>query len=53
MPRRSARAAWHDVPVRASERAVVSPTVWLLWLVAAFIGSLELAWWFLWHVLPA
>jgi hypothetical protein len=39
--------------VNASDRAVVSSGAWLLWLVAAFIGSLELAWWFLWHVLPA
>jgi hypothetical protein len=26
---------------------------WCLWLVAVFIGTLELAWWFLWHVLNA
>jgi hypothetical protein len=39
--------------VSAPDRAIVSGPAWLLWLVAAFIASLELAWWFLWHVLPA
>jgi hypothetical protein len=24
---------------------------WFLWLVAAFIASLQLGWWFFWHVL--
>jgi len=26
---------------------------WLLWLTAGFVGSFELAWWFVWHVLSA
>jgi hypothetical protein len=29
----------------------VTPIVWLLWLVALFVGSLELGWWFFWHVM--
>jgi hypothetical protein len=29
----------------------LSPAVWLLWLVAAFVSSLELSWWVVWHVL--
>jgi hypothetical protein len=37
--------------VHASDRAIVSSAAWLLWLIAAFIASLELAWWFVWHVL--
>jgi hypothetical protein len=31
------------------KRAFSAP--WLLWLVAAFVGSLELGWWFFWHAL--
>ncbi len=39
--------------VRAQEQTRPFSASWLLWLVAVFIGSLELAWWFLWHVLNA
>jgi hypothetical protein len=39
--------------VHSSDRALESSAAWLLWLVVVFIGSLELAWWFLWHVLSA
>jgi hypothetical protein len=29
-----------------------SPSVtWLLWMVAAFVGSLELGWWLFWRLL--
>ncbi len=31
----------------------LSPAVWFLWLVAAFVASLQLSWWFVWHVLGA
>jgi hypothetical protein len=29
----------------------LSPTAWVLWLVAAFVASLELGWWLFWDVL--
>jgi hypothetical protein len=29
----------------------LSPTAWLLWLVAIFVASLQLGWWIVWHVL--
>jgi hypothetical protein len=29
----------------------LSSTTWLLWLVALFVGSLELGWWFFWNVM--
>jgi hypothetical protein len=38
--------------VGASSRAA-SRSMPFLWLVAIFVGSLELAWWFFWHVLAA
>lgn len=28
----------------------LSPTVWLLWLVAIFVGSLMLGWWLFWDI---
>jgi hypothetical protein len=29
----------------------LSPTAWLLWLLAVFVASLELGWWLFWDVL--
>jgi hypothetical protein len=37
--------------MRAHEDTRPFSAAWLLWLAAVFIGSLELAWWFLWNVL--
>ena len=45
------RPGWHDMAMRVQDTVTPSPGAWLLWLVAAFLGSFELAWWAIWNLL--
>lgn len=51
-PQLGAPPTAYTVPVDTGDGSrAESRSMPLLWLVAIFLGSLELAWWFLWHVL--
>jgi hypothetical protein len=47
--------AAYTVPVDVGDRRtrVDSTSIPFLWLLAVFLGALELGWWVFWHVLTA